>query len=349
MPRPPPKRYSLFQRAVRVVQTSIRRADRWAAVRVPGLPNPPEVEARVSQPRFKDLWEFTLADHRRIFFEVWQEYKASFAGPSDEELERSKEEVKRVVLAVRGKVSTTASKNLGFIDKSLEGTRAHDNLHALSEQGAENVKFLGKELKHVADGVDTEAVVSHAKQVVDDARSKDDVATTFKKNVDELRHLAKEGRDAALKLDVKDVETFKTSAQGWFADKLLVGQSVLMAFIEGYREGKELELQREDALLITFAKQAAEDHKDIIENQLKKIMDQQREKQRLEREEAAANAAAETTGGGRMDEEPAHKDSATEPPSSRSSAPAQDDPTSATAGEERQGKPTSAGEDAKQR
>lgn len=212
-------------------------------------------------------------------------------------MERSKQEVKRAVQAVRGQVSSTASENLSFIDKSLEGTKAHDNIHALGEQGAENVKFLAEKVKHVAEGVDTDAVASHAKQVVDDTRSKDDVATTLKKNVDELRHLAKEGRDAALRLDKKDVETFKTSAQSWFADKLLVGQSVLMAFIEGYREGKELELEREDALLITFAKQAAEDHKDILENQLKKIMDQQREKQRQEQEEAAAKAAAEEAGG----------------------------------------------------
>ncbi|KAG1701472.1 hypothetical protein DVH05_010775 [Phytophthora capsici] len=298
MPLPPPavKRYSLFQRTVRLAQTSIRRADRWAAVRMPGLPNPPEIEEKMRQPRFVDLWEFTLADHRRIFFEVWHEYKASFAGPSDEELEKSKEEVKHAVQTLRGQVQSTASKNLSFIDKSMEGSKAHSNIHALGEQGAENVKFLSKEIKQVADGVDTDAVISHAKQVVNDSRSKDDVATTLKKNVDELRHLAKEGRDAALNLDKKDVDTFKTSAQSWFADKLLVGQSVLMAFIEGYREGKELEMTRQDALLITFAKQAAEDHKDILENQIKKIMDQQREKQRQEQEEAAAKSAEETEG-----------------------------------------------------
>ncbi|KAG3078516.1 Flagellar WD repeat-containing protein [Phytophthora idaei] len=295
MPRPPVvKRYSLFQRSVRVVQTSIRHVDRWIAVRVPGLPNPPEIEEKLRKPRFVDLWEFTLADHRRIFHEVWQEYKASFAGPSEEELEHSKEEVKRAVQAVRGQVSSTASKNLSFIDKKLEGTKAHDNLHTLSEQGAENVKFLTKEIKHVAEGVDTDAVVSHARQVVDDSRSKDDVATTLKKNVNELRHLAQEGRDAALNLEKQDVETFKTSAQSWFADKLLVGQSVLMAFIEGYREGKELELEREDALLITFAKQAAEDHKDILENQIKKVMDQQREKQRQEQEAAQKAGSSES-------------------------------------------------------
>ncbi|GMF38730.1 unnamed protein product [Phytophthora fragariaefolia] len=298
------KRYSLLQRAVRAVQTSIRRADRWAAARVPGLPNPPEVEQRLRQPRFADLWEFSLEDHRRIFREVWHEYKASFAGPTEEELERSKQEVKRAVQAVRGQVATTASQNLTFLDKRLEGTKAHGNVHALGEQGAENVKFLATEIQHVAEGVDTDAVVSHAKQLVHDSRSHDDVATTLKKNVGELRHLAKEGRDAALRLDKKDVETFKASAQSWFADKLLVGQSVLMAFIEGYREGKQLELEREDALLITFAKQAAEDHKDILENQIKKIMDQQRENQRLEKEEAEAKAAAEEAGRTEATEEP---------------------------------------------
>ncbi|ETP47705.1 hypothetical protein F442_06398 [Phytophthora nicotianae P10297] len=342
MPRAPAvKRYSLFQRSVRVVQTSIRRADRWLAVRVPGLPNPPEIEEKHRKPHFVDLWELTLADHRRIFHEVWQEYKASFAGPTEEELEQSKEEVKRAVQAVRGQVSSTASKNLSFIDKSLEGTKAHNNLHTLGEQGAENVKFLTKEIKHVAEGVDTDAVVSHAKQVVDDSRSKDDVATTLKKNVNELRHLAKEGRDAALNLEKKDVETFKTSAQSWFADKLLVGQSVLMAFIEGYREGKQLEMEREDALLITFAKQAAEDHKDIIENQIKKIMDQQREQQRQE-QEAAQKA------GGSENEVPGQK-TPTKPSSGTPSASVQDKSTSAVGTEQQGDKPITIDEEAKHR
>ncbi|RMX67163.1 hypothetical protein DD238_002388 [Peronospora effusa] len=291
-----PKRYSLFQRSVRVVQTSLRRLNRWAAVHIVGLPNPPEVEERLRQPSFVDLWEFTVADHRRIFHEVWQEYKLSFAGLSREDLERSKEEVKRVVKAVSGQVSETAGKNLTFLDKSLEGSKVHGNLHTIKEQGAENVEFLTKEIQHVVEGVDTEAMVRHAKQLMDDSRSKDDVATTVKKNVVELRGLIKEGRDAALRLDREDMDTFKERAQSWFADKLLVGQSVLMAFIEGYREGKEMELKRKDALLISFAKQAAEDHKDLIENQIKKLMDQQREKQRQELEEAAAKENAEKTG-----------------------------------------------------
>ncbi|KAL4137314.1 hypothetical protein PRIC2_000836 [Phytophthora ramorum] len=348
MPRPPAgvRRYSLFQRLVRVVQTSIRRMDRWAAVRVPGLPNPPEVEERLRKPDFVDLWELTLADHRRIFHEVWWEYKASFKGPTDEELERSKEEMKRAVQTVRGQVSSTASKNLAFVDKSLEGTRAHDNLHTLGEQGAENVKFLTKEIKHVAEGVDTDAMVSHAKQVVADNRSKDDVATTLKKNVDELRHLAKEGRDAALNLDKEDVNVFKTSAQSWFADKLLVGQSVLMAFIDGYREGKELELERKDALLITFAKQAAEDHKDIIENQLKKIMDQQREKQRQELEDAAAKAADEDGSTGST-EQPATNDT-TETESKSPPSSEQEIVTDATT-DKQNGKPSATREESKQR
>ncbi|KAG7379416.1 hypothetical protein PHYPSEUDO_008654 [Phytophthora pseudosyringae] len=349
MPRPPAavKRYSLFQRTVRVVQTTLRRVDRWAAARVPGLPNPPEMEEKLRTPRFVDLWEFTLADHRRIFREVWQEYKASFDGPSEEEMERSKEEVKRAVQAVRGQVSSTAGKNVSFLDRSLEGTRAHGNLHALGEQGAENVKFLAKGVQQVADGVDADAVLAHAKQVVGDSRSKDDVATTLKKNVDELRDLAKVGRDAALKMDTKDVESFKASAQSWFADKLLVGQSVLMAFIEGYREGKELEMERKDALLVTFAKQAAEDHKDILENQIKKVMDQQREKQRQEREEAAAETAGSTD----STEKPLKEEeeaAATEADSGTPLASVQEKPTSAAATEAQDGKSTTTKEEAKQ-
>ncbi|TDH65749.1 hypothetical protein CCR75_002021 [Bremia lactucae] len=279
MPATGVKRYSLLQRSVRLVQTSLRRLDRWASVRVPGLPNPPEIEDRLRKPRFVDLWELSFADHRRIFHEVWQEYKASFVSVSDEDLQRSKDEVKRALRSVRGQVSSSVGKNISFLDKSLEGTRVHDNLQSLGEQGAKNVKVLSKELQHVADGVDTDAMISRAQQMVNDSRSKDDVTSTLKKNVKELHNLANESRDAALRLESKDVDNFKASAQSWFADKLMVGQSVLMAFIEGYRSGKMLEMEREDALLVTFVKQAAEDHKDIIENQMKFFLEQQQDKQ----------------------------------------------------------------------
>lgn len=288
------KRYSLFQRSLRLVQTSIRRLNRWASTHVPGLPNPPELEESLRKPHFVDLWELTLGDHRRIFHEVWHEYKASFASPSDEDLDRSKKEVKRALQSIRGQVSSNVNKNLSFLDKSLEGTKAHENLHTLGTQGAKNVQFIAKEMQHVAEGIDLDAVSSHAKQVVSDYRSKDDMAITLQKNVNELRNLAKEGRDAALRLEKKDIDTFKLSMQSWLADKLLVGQSVLMAFIDGYREGKALEMERKDALLITFAKQAAEDHKDIIEKQVTKIMDHQRKQQRQEQEEAAMEAAHNT-------------------------------------------------------
>ncbi|KAI9921111.1 hypothetical protein PsorP6_002386 [Peronosclerospora sorghi] len=271
------KRYSLFQRTVRVIQTSIRRLDRWAAERAPGLPNPPEVEERLRQPRFVDLWELTLADHRRIFHEVWHEYKSSFDGPNDEDLQCSKEEVERMITAVRGQVSDTVGKNLSYMDKNLEGSKLHGNLRALREQGMENIAYLNEEIKSMAGDVDSEAIISHTKQVIQDYHSKDNTTTTLKKNVDEFRNLVKDGRDAAFQLNAKDVETFKMSAQSWLVDKLLVGQSVLMAFIEGYREGKKLELERKDALLITFVKQASEDHKDIIEKQIKKMMNKQRE------------------------------------------------------------------------
>ncbi|RLN81496.1 hypothetical protein BBJ28_00011957 [Nothophytophthora sp. Chile5] len=292
-PAPGAKHYSLFQRFVRVVQTNIRRFDYWAGDRVMGLPNTPELELKRRTPKYADLWEFTLADHRRIAGEVWDEYWASLDGPSEEEMERTKEEVKQAARTFRGDVESTAGKNLSFIDEKLEGTTAKENLRVLGAQSSENVAYLKKELKHVAEGVDTDAVLAHARQVVEENRSKDDVATTLKKNVGELRDLAKSGRDAALRVERKDLDRVKVEAQSWLADKLLVGQSVLMAFLEGYREGKTLELEREDALLITFAKQAAEDHKDIIQEQLTKILDDQREKQRREQAEEAANEKAE--------------------------------------------------------
>ncbi|KAJ8571568.1 hypothetical protein ON010_g5264 [Phytophthora cinnamomi] len=115
-----------------------------------------------------------------------------------------------------------------------------------------------------------------------------------------------------------------------------------MAFIEGYREGKELELEREDALLITFAKQAAEDHKDLIENQLKKIMDQQREKQRQEREEAAAKAAADKAGRSESAEKPVEEDDG----STNANSEAVDGSTNTAATDD---KPTTTGPDTKQR
>jgi len=133
--------------------------------------------------------------------------------------------------------------------------------------------------------VDADAVLAHARQTIEENRSKDDVATTLKKNVSELAELVKEGRDAALQLEKQDVERVKTDLQSWVADKLMVGQDVLLAFIRGYREGKQLELEREDALLLTVARQAAEEQKEVVKEHLDRFMAAQREKQRLEQEQ----------------------------------------------------------------
>lgn len=297
MVAPPPvvakKSYSLFQRSVRVVQTSIRRADWWLLQRMPGLPNPPKMEEQLRKPTFVDLWEFTLADHRRNVRDAWREYVASFQDPSDLDLEKSKQEVKDAARRLRGQVEDNTSKNVAFIGENLEGTQVLANLQELRATGEKNVGYLKEELAHVKDAIDTDAVLENVRATVDEHRSKDDVATTLSKNVGELVDLVKTGRDVALQMEKQDVEAAKANAQSWFADKLMVGQSVLLAFIAGYKEGKELELTREDALLITFAKQAAEDQKEMLQQQFEKLMAEQRERQRQEAE--AKMKAAEST------------------------------------------------------
>lgn len=287
---PPAKSYSLFQRFVRVTQTALRRSNWWMMQRVPGLPNPPELEAELRQPRFVDLWEFTLADHARNVREAWREYRASFDDPSDEELERSKREVRDAARRLRGQVEDTAGQNLEFIGEKLEGTQVLANLRELRATGEQNASYLKQELAAAKDAVDTDAVVANVRAAVEGTRSTQGVTATLASNLQELSEIAKSGRDAALSMDKQDVEAAKANAQSWFADKLLVGQSVLLAFIDGYKAGKQLELTREDALLITFAKQAAEDQREMLQEQFDKLVADQRAKQRREAEDKAAAA-----------------------------------------------------------
>lgn len=294
MTPPPVKSYSLFQRSVRVLQLSARRFDHWAMQRMPGLPNPPEIEEELRKPRFVDLWEFTLADHRRNVRDAWREYVASFEDPSDLDLEKSKEEVKAAARRLRGQVEDNTSKNMEYIGEKLEGTQVLANLQELRATGEKNVGYLKHELAQAQETIDPDAVIANVRATVDEHRSKDNVTTTLAKNVDELVDLVKTGRDAALSMEKEDVEAAKANAQSWFADKLLVGQEVLLAFIAGYREGKDLELTREDALLVTFAKQAAEDQREMLQQQLDKLLADQRAKQQKEKE-AAAQAAAKAS------------------------------------------------------
>ncbi|TYZ63015.1 hypothetical protein PybrP1_008472 [[Pythium] brassicae (nom. inval.)] len=288
-----PRRYSLFQRGVRVVQTTWRRTDWWLMQRMPGIPNPPEMEEKLRQPTFVDLWEFTLLDHARNVRLAWRQYVASFDDPSDEEVERSKREVANAVRRLRGQVEDTAGQNLEFIGEQLEGTKVLANLRELRATGEQNLGYLKGELAHAKDAVDTDAVAASVRAAVEETRSKQGVAATLASNVHELADLVKSGRDAALRMEKRDVEAAQANAQSWFADKLLVGQSVLLAFIDGYKEGKQLELKREDALLLTLAKQAAEEQRGALQQQFDALVASQRDKQR--REQEAADARAETT------------------------------------------------------
>lgn len=297
------KQYSLFQRSVRVVQTSIRRFDWWMLQKMPGLPNPPEVEAELRKPMFVDLWEFTLADHKQNVKDAWREYVESFQDPSDLDLEKSKQEIKDAARRLRGEVEENTSKNAEFIGETLEGTQVLANLQEIRATSEKNIDFLKGELAHAKEQIDTDAVLENVRATVDEHRSKDDVVTTLSKNVDELVDLVKTGRDAALQMEKQDMEAVKINAQSWFADKLMVGQSVLLAFIAGYKEGKELELNREDALLITFAKQAAEEQKEVLKQQFDRIMAEQREKQQQERKEREEEANFEAAAKGHAEEE----------------------------------------------
>jgi hypothetical protein len=285
------KKYSLFQRSVRVTQTSIRRLNAYLMERMPGLPNPPEIAEQINKPTFKDLWEFTLTDHVHNFRDAWRDYKNSFTDPSDIDIEKSKEDVRRAALRLRGHVEENASSNAAYLEERLEGTQVLANLKEIGTTASGNVGFLKDEFAKAQAQVDPDAVVQNVRAVVDEHRSKKDVVSTLTGNVQELADLVKTGRDAALELEAKDVEALKGEAQSWLADKLMVAQSVLVAFIDGYREGKALELEREDALLLSYAKQAAQEQSAAIKQQLEQFMAEQKQKQQREKEQQSIEAS----------------------------------------------------------
>lgn len=291
----PPRRYSLFQRTVRLVQTNWRRADWWLMQRMPGMPNPPEIEAQLRQPTFVNLWDFTLMDHARNVRLAWRQYVASFDSPSDEEIERSKREVAEAARRLRGQVEDTAGKNVEYVSEQLEGTTVLANLRELRATGEQNLSFLQDEVARAKGAVDTDAVAASVRAAVEETRSKQGVAATLASNVQELTDLVKEGRNAALRMEKQDVEAAKVNAQSWAADKLLVGQAVLLAFIDGYKAGKQLELEREDALLLTLAKQAADEQRGALQQQFDALVAAQRDKQRREQEAAGADMRTEET------------------------------------------------------
>ncbi|KAJ0406908.1 hypothetical protein P43SY_001759 [Pythium insidiosum] len=238
---------------------------------MPGLPNPPELERAMRQPRFVDLWELTWDEHKQNFRAAWLEYKASFSDAPDVDIEASKRELRDAARRLRGHVEENTSSNLALIEDKLEGSQLLDNVRELSSTARGNAQFLKQELAHVNEHVDPEQLKRNVETLLHEHRSKKDVISTVSSNVEELVDLVKTGREAAAKMDAQDVDALKSDAQSWFADKLGVAQTVLMAFIEGYREGKTAELEREDALLITFAKQAAQDQKVILKEQLDRL------------------------------------------------------------------------------
>lgn len=161
--------------------------------------------------------------------------------------------------------------------------------------GEQNLSFLQDEVARAKGAVDTDAVAASVRAAVEETRSKQGVAATLASNVQELTDLVKEGRDAALRMEKQDVEAAKVNAQSWAADKLLVGQAVLLAFIDGYKAGKQLELEREDALLLTLAKQAADEQRGALQQQFDALVAAQRDKQRREQEAAGADMRTEET------------------------------------------------------
>jgi hypothetical protein len=277
------KSLSLFQRSMRLIQQSYRRFDEYCMRIAPGLPNPPEIEEELRKHTFRDLSEFTIADHRKNLRDAWIEYKASFDDPDEEELEKSKKIVKDAVFGMKDQVNKNTKANLEYLEKRLEGTTVLSNVKEMSSTASENVQFIRQELANSKDKIDTDAISKKLQQFHEEHRSKKDVATTLKNNVNELIDLGKMGRDTALKMEKKDMEDIKDNLQGWFADKLLVGQSVIMAFVEGYKSGKKLEMTRENSLLISYAKETAEAQKVVLKEQFDNFMEEQKKKAALER------------------------------------------------------------------
>ncbi|ETV95337.1 hypothetical protein H310_11231 [Aphanomyces invadans] len=229
-------RMSLFQRFLYVTQTSHRRFHAWVEENMIGLPNPPLTEEEREQKAREqcvDLWTLTWADHVRFLREAWAEYKETFE--DDYEVRQAaREKVKHL--------KETMEEQRAKVDEHLETHHPELKQHITSwtsdiQRGvgetAAKVQEHVEEMKVQAQEVDVERIPEHV-------------------------------GDAVNALKNRPVVDVKRDIEEWALDKLMVGRFTMLAFVEGYKSGKEEELARETPLLKELATKAAEPHKDFL-------------------------------------------------------------------------------------
>ncbi|KAF0714261.1 Aste57867_3976 [Aphanomyces stellatus] len=234
MVRPP--RLSLLQRFFYVAQTSYRRMDSWLEKNMVGLPNPPMTEEEIQEKereKIVDLWTLTLADHVRFAREAFVEWKQSF-----------REDYK-----FRDAGEERAEKIKKMVQEQQEKMDEHVRVH--HPELNQEIHTWKSEIKK---GVQDTTV--HLKTQVDDIK-------TQAKDIDVDRipeHIA----DAVNAMKDRPVADVKKDFEEWALDKLMVGRMTMMAFVEGYKEGKTEEMARETPLLKELAERATERHKDFL-------------------------------------------------------------------------------------
>nr|CCA23597.1 conserved hypothetical protein [Albugo laibachii Nc14]CCA24168.1 conserved hypothetical protein [Albugo laibachii Nc14] len=272
-PFPPqsPNHRSLWRHFLRVTQQSTRRFNIWLYHNVGGIPDTNEKMKAAIDPVYIDLWQYSFLEHVRIFRFACTMYIKSF-----EHLKHPSYEIKNVkeeiVSAIKG-VQSQAQSNLDFISTEYQK----------SENVAKNVTHIANTLKSKREILQEELEQSNliylfrqAQTQIQDHTSRLNPIETLKENIGTLQNVAEEGKKEAMKMEKKDIVSLKESTQSWIADKLLVAHSVVMAFIDGYRIGKKEEMERKDALLVTFAKETVKEHSHVVKEHLEKLLDAQK-------------------------------------------------------------------------
>ncbi|OQR80711.1 hypothetical protein THRCLA_23442 [Thraustotheca clavata] len=227
---PRPRRLSPLQSFFYITQTSYRRFNVWIEDVMPGLPSPQLTEDEIKQlekDELVDLWTLTLADHRRIFRQTWKEYLAT-NNPDY----ASKEDIQEKLHQQTEKINQHLTQHHPELKKEIDTWK--DQVQEKLDVVQTHTKQHVAEMKTQAKAIDVEKIPQHISEAVQDLKK-------------------------------KPLGNVRNELEAWIIDKLVVGRETVLAFVQGYRSGKEEELHRETPLLKTLADQAAEKHKDKID------------------------------------------------------------------------------------
>ncbi|CAK4609947.1 hypothetical protein LEN26_018294 [Aphanomyces euteiches] len=240
-----PRRMSLLQRFFYVAQNGNKRLDAWLDKHMIGLPDPPLTEEeRQEQERNKivDLSTLTLADHIRFAREAWEEYKSTFRDDYEHK---------------------------DFIGDG--GKKLEESLKEQREKAEQHLETHHPELKQQLTTFSTE-VKSTIEETKAQVQVHVDEMKTQAKNID-VERIPEHVADAVNAVRNRPMVEVKNELEEWAIDKLTVGRLTLEAFVDGYKLGKDEEINRETPLLKELADRATERHKDFIEEKRKELFE----------------------------------------------------------------------------